>query len=332
MSSASLEHNIIVPSEVLKGRSYLDWLGMALCQHNDGIVLREAIGVSNEIAKDDTSKWKINLWNKSDLINIVDLEEIEIREEYRSNMTSVNQLDKTIIQEVNNRLAYKYPFKASTILKSNISVSDLKRRNIEENYEVEELYKEKAIITPKFIQDKKGLSPSERGTAVHFVMKKIDFNRVSSIKEIEEQLQELFDGEFLLREELKAISPYKILNFFKSNLGRKMLRLNDEGEKIYREVPFYTEISSLEIDSTLDEKYKNEKVRLQGIIDCFFEYDGDLVLLDYKTDYVQGVDEFKEKYKKQLDYYSDAIFKMSGKKVKYRYLYSFSLEEEIQID
>ena len=51
MSSASLDHNIILPSEVLKGRSYLDWLGMALCQHNDGIKLREAIGVSNEISK-----------------------------------------------------------------------------------------------------------------------------------------------------------------------------------------------------------------------------------------------------------------------------------------
>ncbi|NRT31298.1 hypothetical protein B0I68_004903 [Clostridium beijerinckii] len=42
-------------------------------------------------------------------------------------------------------------------------------------------------------------------------------------------------------------------------------------------------------------------------------------------------DEFKEKYKKQLDYYSDAIFKLIGKKVKYKYLYSFYLEKEIQI-
>ena len=50
-----------------------------------------------------------------------------------------------------------------------------------------------------------------------------------------------------------------------------MLELHREGKKIYREVPFYTEISSLDIDKNLDEKYKNEKVRLQGIIDCFFE-------------------------------------------------------------
>lgn len=334
MSSASLDCNLILSSEVLKGRSYLEWIGMALCQHNDGIKLREVIGVPNEISKDDDSKWEINLWNKNHLINKNDLEDIKIDEKYESNIVHVNLLDKTIMVEVNRRLAYKYPLKESTIIKSNISVADLKRKNIEKNYDVEEIYKEKAINTPKFIQERKGLTPAERGTAVHFVMKKIDLNRVSSTKEIEEQLQELFEGEFLLKEELKAINKYKILNFFKSNLGKKMLKLNEKGEKIYREVPFYTEISSLEIDNTLDGKYKDEMVRLQGIIDCFFEYNEDLILLDYKTDYVkeENEDEFKEKYKKQLDYYGDAIFKMIGKKVKYKYLYSFSLDKEIQLD
>ncbi|AWK50299.1 helicase-exonuclease AddAB subunit AddA [Clostridium beijerinckii] len=334
MSSASLNHNIILPSEVLKGRSYLDWIGMALCQHNDGIKLREAIGVTNEISRDDDSKWEINLWNKNDLINRVDLEDIDTDGKYESKITYVDSMNKTIMEEVNRRLSYEYPLKASTILKSNISVSDLKRKNIEEDYDIQEIYREKVIITPKFIKERKGLTPAERGTAVHFVMKKIDFNRVSSIKEIEEQLQELVEGEFLLKEELKVINPYKILNFFKSSLGRNILELNESDKKIYREVPFYTEISSLEIDNTLDDKYKDEKVRLQGIIDCFFEYNEDLILLDYKTDYVKDGDEdaLKEKYKKQLDYYSDAIFKMTGKKVSYKYLYSFSLEKEIQID
>ena len=76
-----------------------------------------------------------------------------------------------------------------------------------------------------------------------------------------------------------------------------------------------------------------KKVRLQGIIDCFFESNEGLMLLDYKTDYVKDGDEdtLKEKYKKQLDYYSDAIFKITGKRVKYKYIYSFSLEREIKV-
>lgn len=333
LNSASLEYDRILPSEVLKGRSYLDWIGMALSHHKDGVIFGEVTGVTNKVSKDDTSKWEINLWNKSDLINKIELEDIKQEEKYELTITCENSKDKSVSEEINRRLSYQYPLKALTTLKSNISVSDLKRRNAEEHYDTEEVYREKAIVIPRFLQEKKGLTPAEKGTAVHFVMKKIDFNRVSSVQEIKNQLQGLFEGEFLLNEELKAINPHKILNFFKSNLGKKILKLNERGEKIYREVPFYTEISSLEVDKTLDNKYKDEKIRLQGIIDCFFEYDGELILLDYKTDYVKmgAEEEFKDKYKKQLDYYSDAIFKMTGKKVTYKYLYSFSLEKEIQL-
>ena len=332
-SSASLDYARILSSEVLKGKSYLDWIGMALCQHRDGFKFREAIGASDQISKNDESKWEINLWNKKDFFNKDVIEEVvgeETEEEY---ITNVSSLNKDIFEEINNILSYEYPLKASTIIKSNISVSDLKRKNEEESYDTEEAYREKAIITPKFMVERKGLTSAEKGTAMHFVMKKIDFSRVSSKNKIEEQLQELFENEFLLKEELESINSYKILNFFKSDLGKKLLEANEKGEKIYREVPFYTEISSSEVDKTLSDKYKEEKVRLQGIIDCFFQHDNELILLDYKTDYVGSGDEeeLKEKYKKQLDYYSDAILKMTGREVKKRYLYSFYLDKEIQI-
>ncbi|EKQ52427.1 MULTISPECIES: helicase-exonuclease AddAB subunit AddA [unclassified Clostridium] len=331
VSSAELEYNYILPSEVLKGRSYLDWVGMALCHHNDGNLLSEVIGISNKISKDDTSEWKIKLWNRSDLVKQLNLENTDEEKHESTIVYSKLQEDIAIAQEIDRILSYKYPLKASTTMKSNISVSDLKRRNAEENYNSEEIFRERIITTPKFLQEERGLTPSEKGTAVHFVMKKIDFNKVSSIQEIKEQLKGLYESEFLLSEELKAINPYKIFNFFKSNLGRKILELNENNKKIYREIPFYTEISSLEIDKELDERYKDEKVRLQGIIDCFFEYNKEIILLDYKTDYVKpgNEEELKEKYNKQLEYYSNAIFKMTGRKVKYKYLYSFSLEKEI---
>lgn len=333
LSSASLEYNRILPSEVLNGRSYMDWIGMALCHHRDGVALWEVVGTLKEMYKNDISNWKINLWNKNELINDINTENTENEDNSEQRIISRSLLDKNITEEINKILSYEYPFKSSTIIKSNISVSDLKRRNEEINYNSENVYKEKVMITPRFLQEKKGLTSAEKGTAVHFVMKKINLNKVSSIQDIKEQLQELVEDELLLIEELKTINPYKILNFFKSNLGRKILELNKQGNKIYREIPFYTEISSLEVDKSLNYKYRDETIRLQGIIDCFFEYNGDMILLDYKTDYLkQGEEEeFKEKYKKQLDYYSNAIFKMTGKSVKYKYLYSFSLEKEIEI-
>lgn len=338
ITSAYLDRNIILPSEVLKGKSYLDWIGMALCKHNDGKVLRDVIKVSDEISKDEQSKWKINLWNKSDLSRLDDSEEINEKEEYQSgiifNSIGDNSKNKDIEKDIDKILGYKYPLKESTVLKSNISVSDLKRKNEEINFEVTELYKVKDIITPKFLKEEKGLSPSERGTAVHFIMKKIDLGRTSSVDDIKDQIKELFDKEFLLEEEVKSINPNKIFNFFRSELGKMMIDSYNRSEKIYREIPFYTEISSLEIDNKLDNRYKDEKVRLQGIIDCFFERNGEIILLDYKTDYIKigNEEHIIEKYKKQLDYYSDAIFKMTGKRVKYKYLYSFSIEKEIIVE
>lgn len=103
--------------------------------------------------------------------------------------------------------------------------------------------------------------------------------------------------------------------------------------KLYREVPFYTEISSIEVNNELSEEYKNENIRLQGIIDCFFEEEDKVILIDYKTDYIEEEkeDEFKNKYIKQLEYYSNAIFKIIGKKVDEKYLYSFYLDKYIRL-
>lgn len=340
ISSASLDYNLILPSEILKGKSYLDWIGMSLCQHNDGKILREKIAVSNEISKDDNSKWDIKLWKRSDIV--VNNEDDKLEEEKEVKLSILEEeYDKDVYGEVDKRLSYKYPLKESTKLKSNISVSDLKKRNSEfidqhvESINTEEVESKnkRTVITPKFLQEEKGLTAAEKGTAVHFVMKKIDLDKVSSINEIKDQIQYLYENDFILEEEMKAVNPSKILNFFKSDLGKMMIELHKEGKKIYRELPFYTEISSVNIDNTLSEEYENEKVRLQGIIDCFFEYNGESILLDYKTDYVSrdNEQELKKKYIKQLDYYSDAVFKITGKKVSKRYLYSFYLEKVIEI-
>lgn len=340
VSSASLDYNLILPSEILKGKSYLDWIGMSLCQHNDGKVLRKKIAVSNEISKDDNSKWDIKLWKRSDIV--VNNEDGKLEEEKEVKLSILEEeYDKDVYGEVDKILSYKYPLKESTKLKSNISVSDLKKRNAEfidqhvESINIEEVESKnkRTIITPKFLQEEKGLTAAEKGTAVHFVMKKIDLDKVSSIHEIKDQIQYLYENDFILEEEMKAVNPSKILNFFKSDLGKMMTELHKEGKKIYRELPFYTEISSVNIDNTLSEEYENEKVRLQGIIDCFFEYNGESILLDYKTDYVSKDNEaeLQKKYIKQLDYYSDAVFKITGKKVSKRYLYSFYLEKVIEI-
>ena len=61
ISSASLDHNIILSSEVLKGKSYLDWIGMAICKHRQGEELREQCGASRELIVNDFSNWDVQI-------------------------------------------------------------------------------------------------------------------------------------------------------------------------------------------------------------------------------------------------------------------------------
>lgn len=331
--SASIEQKRISPAEVFKGKSYLDWIGMALCQHKDGEVIRERIGVSNEIAKDDLSTWQVKLWDRNDII--VE-KKLEVVDEFSiDDELFINCKEETVDKEIERRLGYRYKFKEATTIKSNFSVSDLKKAGYEAevDYSGERLFKEEIVLKPRFLQEEKGLSGAEKGTAVHFVMQKIDYERIGSLNEIKLQLEEMVQDELLTEDEFKAVNPFKILNFFRSEIGKRILKVYKSGGMVHRELPFYTSISAKEVKEDLLDESINEKVRLQGVIDLFFEEDGEIVLVDYKTDYVKDniEEEMKKKYKVQLDYYTQALEKITGKKIKSRYLYLFYPEEEIEI-
>ena len=333
VQAASVEKSKISPAEVLKGKSYLDWIGMALCQHKDGEPLRERIGVSSGIAKDDLSTWKVNLWDSNNLFvekNLESVDEISIDEEL-----FINSRAETVDKEIARRLGYEYKYLDSTIIKSNISVSDLKKAGYEpsDEYRGESLFKEKPVLKPRFLQEKKGLSAAERGTAMHFVMQKIDYDRVDSLENIKIQLEEMLQNELLTKDEFKAINPYKIYNFFKCDLGKNILKVYNEGGIIHRELPFFTRISASKVKEDISKESYSEEVRLQGVIDLFFELDGAIILVDYKTDYVEDniEEEMNRRYKIQLDYYSDAIKKITGKVVNKRYLYLFYIDKAIEL-
>ncbi|WP_278599736.1 helicase-exonuclease AddAB subunit AddA [Clostridium tertium] len=330
-SSAALDDEIVPASEVLKGKSYLDWIGMAICKHRDGEELRKYIGVNNSSIINDFSTWKTQMWTKNLLA--VEKNEVAVDENEETDLfinSDVEHIDK----EIERRLNYKYKYDLAGKLPSNVSVSDLKRslyNNENDDVITVNIFSNKEVLKPKFLQEKRGLSASERGTIAHFIMQKLDLNKVNTKEEIDTQIYSMKDKNLLTEEEIKAVQKISFISFFKSNLGKRLLNAFNTGKLVKRELPFYTEISSLNIDSTLSEEvYGNENVRLQGIIDCIFEEEDKIILLDYKTDYVEHgkESEILDKYKIQIKYYKDAVEKITGKEVKECYLYLFGLNKE----
>ena len=330
-SSASLDENIIMPSEVLKGKSYLDWISTAMIKHKDGEPFRNKIGISNSEIVFDLSTWLIDFHNKSSILVDKKIEAVDNSEE----TLLIDFENISVDKEIKRRLEYEYKFKEVSYLPSNISVSDLKKSSFEENNdEIVEIFKEKEILKPKFLQEEKGLTSAERGTIVHYVMQRLNLDRVSNIGEIHSQIEEMVLDKSLTLLESKTIYYKKILGFYQSDLGRRLIKAHKEKRLVKREFPFFTEISSSQYNLELSEKlYKDEKIRLQGIIDAFFEEDGEIVLLDYKTDYVAtDENEIVERYKIQLKYYKDALEKITGKKVKETYLYLFNIDKQVKIN
>lgn len=329
---------------VLEGKSYLDWIGYALARHEDCSKIRDAYE-ENSIPEDsivqDKSRWNITAWKREELLHKPEEEGDDHKSVYEIIESKEKGSEKTSYSdEINGRLNWEYVFKASTTLPSKISVSELKRmsdfnaandtindimdedgENIFETVKIEK--------QPAFLKEQAGLTGAAKGTATHSVMQHLDMSKAGSYKAVKEQIEKLVEDELLTKAQADAVNAYRIVKFFETELGYRMLKAH----KVFRETPFYIEISSTDIYKELPEDiYRNEKIIVQGVIDCYFEEDGELVLLDYKTDYVDSdnIDSIKEKYRKQLQYYSAALERITGMKVKQKLIYLFGNGEIIE--
>ena len=94
-----------------------------------------------------------------------------------------------------------------------------------------------------------------------------------------------------------------ILRFLNSGAGKRM-RAAARAGCLWREQPFVLGVPASEI---YPEIQSEEMILVQGIIDVCFEENGELVVLDYKTDRVRKAEELREKYHAQLDYYAEAL-------------------------
>ena len=323
---------------LLKSASFLDWIMSVAIAHKDA---RRILPFDSEIVeKNDESEWKFKIHQREDYtLSSEDEEEINLADVLREELTSSREVDYSEI--VRNRLDFKYPYQKSVEKSGSISVTEIKRLwNLEreDNLEIDineiessRNNKKTEIKRPKFIQENKDekLSPTHRGSVVHLVMQIINMDRVSTIDEIKNQIEEFVQKEIITQKEADVVNPFKIYKFFKSELGTRMKNADFVG----REKAFYTEINMKNLFAKEGINY-DESIMLRGIIDAYFEENGEIVLLDYKTDFVneENREEVVDRYRKQLEIYAKVIEEITDKKVKEQYIYLFGVDESVRID
>ena len=271
----------------------------------------------------------IKVISKNEIIKLQKSQEVEPKDVLK--ILDNSKVKKEELEKIKKQIEYEYKFKLSTLTPTKTSVSEIKRKFQEQAQSEEELtnYVDSINLSkPKFLdkdEDVK-LTGAQKGTLIHMCMQRlqpdVEYNK-EKISQMVEKMQ--LDG-IINQKEREAINQYKILQFTKSNIWNEL----KNAKTIFKERPFYIEVNAKDINAGDNEDF----ILVQGIIDLYYiNANDELVLVDYKTDFVLEGEENKlvEKYKKQLELYKSALENALNKKVTRTIIYSVYLSKEIEI-
>ena len=227
---------------------------------------------------------------------------------------------------------FVYPHESPDNLFVKTTVSELKKAAYLENEDGENtLYHEEEVRVPKIIAETEAENGgAARGSAYHRVMELMDFDHIYDgdiVANLRAHRKKMTDNLFIYEEDDALVSEEKVLKFLDTDLAKRMSEASKRDE-LYLEQPFVLSVPANEVNEAFPE---NEKVLVQGVIDVYFEENGKLILMDYKTDRVDSAEELVKRYKTQLDYYSEALSRLEKKPVAEIMIYSFALGEVITV-
>lgn len=297
-----LENNYILGNKldsliIKKYKSYLDWLELVVINNKN---IEEFLTIKKH-KKEEILKIKAKKMQE-DKIHIEDI-----------------KLDEK--SKINEMLKWKYKEENSTKTPGKTSISKIKQM---QDNEIEYEQNSIKMEIPKFINKTQKITNMQKGSLIHLCLQKLNLKEEYTIERIEKLIQNMCTNRIVNENEAKEIDAKKILKFTQSNLYKKIIK----AKQSYKEKPFYMSMSTYEVYG-----YKsNDSVLVQGIIDLYFvDENNKIILVDYKTDYVETEAKLVEKYKKQLELYKIAIEKSLNKKVDETYIYSTCLNKEILI-
>ena len=346
--------------------SYIDWIGPSLMRHqsmNDFLEknftelkteVRFSEGITNHPSKWLISHTKIEAItndNKVDILEGLSVSHVETNigielegiQSVERSLEYIEHFEKAPYQsefkeQVQTQMNWAYEFENATRFKAKQSVTEIKKQSLEEDESASEEFKPKTYFTqlskPTFNQKSK-IGAAERGTIMHMVMQHVDTTSEISFDKVSMKLDELVRNDFMTEEQKKAVNIAQILGFYQTSVGKRFLK----AEKVWREMPFSLLVKTSEVYrewSGID-----EKILVQGVIDCMFEEEnGDIILVDYKTDIINGIfaggfeeakSELAKRYQKQIELYVKAIEEITKKKVAQKILYFFDAEQELHV-
>ena len=283
-----------------KYKSYLDWIELVYLKNkNIGIINLDVIYKDIVLRNEESSSIKNENINLKDIIKDIKIENEE---------------------DIKHKLNWNYEYLELSKIESKTSVSKIKQAEDMDN----EL-KKNTMKSPRFLKEETNkLSGVQKGTLVHLCMQNLNIKEEYTQPKIEKLIQELLFKKKISSVEAENIDINNILSFTKSNLWQELKK----AKLVEREKPFYITIP---VDQIYESNIK-DGILVQGVIDLYYINEKDeLILVDYKTDYVKQKEELIQKYSKQLYLYKMALEEALNRKVSKTYIYSTYLNSQILI-
>ena len=246
-------------------------------------------------------------------------------------------VDMDAVKLLSERFEYHYPHTARSKIPAKLAISRLYPDILDDTIlsdTIEQKKLPKAVIAPKFIENTEN-SAAKRGTATHLFMQFFDFDNAAK-SGARAELERLTKKHFITPDDSALVNLDEVEVFLKSKLFSDMR----EAKTIYREQRFNLNLDASDFanDEGLKAELSGENVLVQGVIDCFFyDQNGDIILVDYKTDRVsksnraEAEAKLKEAHSEQLGYYARAIEEICGKAPKSTLIYSLCLGDTVEI-
>lgn len=293
------------PFAVLRMNNFSDLVLTALMRHPAADELRKLSGVDVPIFLPEKDRFKLKV--------VVSDSESFMTESANEQKIAAKPV---FFDEVCERLDYSDPRSVLSSVPAKRAASDGSERGINREYF--------ASSRPAFMSSG-GLTPAQRGTATHKFMQ--FSNYAAARADIESELARLVDGGFLSEEEGKAVNVSAAKRFFMSSLAERIFA----SDNVMREKKFAALFPAKFFYPELTGEAAEEKIVVQGIADCVFVEDGELVIVDYKTDTGVDAEALLDRYSAQLGIYREALSQALGMPVKETLLYSFFMNSTVKV-
>lgn len=293
------------PFAVLRMNNFSDLVLAALMRHPAADELRKLSGVDVPIFLSEKDRFKLKV--------VVSDSESFMTESANEQKIAAKPV---FFNEVQARLDYSDPRSVLSSVPAKRAASDGSERGINREYF--------ASSRPAFMSSG-GLTPAQRGTATHKFMQFSDYSAARA--NIESELARLVDGGFLSEDEGKAVNIGAAKRFFMSPLAERIFA----SDNVMREKKFASLFPAKFFYPELTGEAAEEKIVVQGIADCVFVEDGELVIVDYKTDTGVDAEALLDRYSAQLEIYREALSQALGMPVKETLLYSFFMNSTVKV-